>query len=390
MRVLHVVGALDARVGGSTTAGVDTAGHLRRLGVEADVAGTWESPSAADYIVASWPELPVRGFPRRPPHHYWRSPALRAWLRAHVVDYDLVCVHGLFKFPFVDAARAAARGGVPYLVQPHSSLDPYDLRKHSQLKALFGPLVVRPMLRRAEGVLLTTDRERARLVTWGADPEAHVLPLPVTAPTALGDGLRFRAAHDIPPDAPIVLFLSRLHRKKGLERLFRAVARLAQQHPDVVLVVAGTGKPTYEAELRRVAEDTAGTARVVWAGHLTGEEKWDAFAAANVFALPSDNENFGIVVLEALLAGTPVVISDEVYLGDELASFGVTVCGSDADATHDALAAVLADPDAARRRTAIAAAQVRDRFEPAAVAARTLDLYERVLGQRAARPDVRT
>ncbi|MBV8303933.1 MAG: glycosyltransferase, partial [Acidimicrobiia bacterium] len=333
MRVLQVVGGLEARVGGSTMAGVETAVHLRGIGVDAAVAGTWDSADAADYIRDAWPELPVHGFVRKPPRHYWNSPALRSWLRATVSSYDLVSVHGVFKFPFVDAARAARAAGVPYLVQPHSSLDPYDLLKHHRQKAVFGPLVVRPMLRHAAAALVTTEREGGRIVTYGAHPDVHVLPLPVSRPPGDShpDGARFRRRHDIAPDAELVLFLSRLHRKKGLERLFRAVARLGATRPGVVLAVAGTGTPAYEEHLRVDAEASRGSARVIWLGHLSGADKWDAFAAANVFALPSENENFGIVLLEALMARTPAVVSHEVCLADELRPVGVSVCGLDVD-----------------------------------------------------------
>ena len=113
-----------------------------------------------------------------------------------------------------------------------------------------------------------------------------------------------------------MLFFSRLHPKKGLERLLTAVGELSADHPDLVLLVAGAGTADYEQALRRHAETAAGRARVVWLGLVSGAAKWDAFAAADVFVLASDYENFGIVVLEALLAGTPAVISDQVYLAD--------------------------------------------------------------------------
>src|SRR5438477_12443112 len=155
MRVLHVAGNLDADAGGSTSAACQTCGYLRAHGIDAVLAGTWAGPQAADYIREEWPDLPVHGFPRRTPHHYWHSPSLRRWLRSNVDAFDLVAVHGVFKFPFVDAAFAARRNDVPYLVQPHNSLDPYDLRKHRALKFAYGPLVGRRLLGRSAGVLVT-------------------------------------------------------------------------------------------------------------------------------------------------------------------------------------------------------------------------------------------
>src|SRR5206468_1355299 len=127
MRVLHVVGNLDPDSGGSTSAAFHTCGHLRAHGVDAELAGSWAGPASGEYITEQWPDLPVHGFGRTAPRHYWHSPSLRRWLANSVGRFDLVVVNGVFKFPFVDATRAARRRSVPYLVQPHGSLDPYDL-----------------------------------------------------------------------------------------------------------------------------------------------------------------------------------------------------------------------------------------------------------------------
>src|SRR5207237_10059923 len=119
---------------------------------------------------------------------------------------------------------------------------------------------------------------------------------PMSEPRTGGNGMRPLAKHGISADAPVVLVLSRLHRKKGLERLFTAVATLSVDHPQLVLLIAGSGKARYEAELRQKAEASAGNARVVWLGMAVGPDRWDASAAATVFVMPSEHEHFGIVV----------------------------------------------------------------------------------------------
>jgi glycosyltransferase involved in cell wall biosynthesis len=384
MRVLHVVGALDAYVGGSTAAAVDTCGYLRRHGVEAAVAGTWESPRAADYISATWPDLPVYGFSRRAPRHYWHSPALRRWLETDVHSYDLVCVHGVFKFPFVDAARAAHSRRVPFIIQPHGSLDPYDLGKHRRQKAVFGPVFVRPMLERAEAILVTTDREGDRLVSWRSARPVHVLPLAVHGPLDPPSRHRFRQRFRFSDQTEVVVFLSRIDRKKGLERLLTAVARLRGARPEMRLVVVGSAEDRrYEARLRRLARRLAIDDIVTWTGLLLGADKWDALAGGDVFALPSDNENFGIVVIEALLAGTPALISDEVYLADDLRGIrAVSTCDRDAESVAQALCRMLDDRIALRQTVASERTSIVERFSPESVTDRTLELYERLIRSR--------
>jgi glycosyltransferase involved in cell wall biosynthesis len=293
----------------------------------------------------------------------------------------LVVIHGLFSLPFVEGARAAKRHKIPCIVQPHGSLDPRDLVKHHNLKRLYGPLVVRPILRDAQKVLVTTRREADRLVGYGAQPAIDVVPLPVPPPHAAPDGRRFRARFGIPSDAPVVLFLSRLDPKKGLERLLPAVASLAAARPNVRVVIAGgTEDRTYWEGLRHQASALHLDGVVTWAGMLLGEDKWDAFAGSDLFVLPSSFENFGIVVVEALLTGTPVVISDEVYVGDDLTgSPAVYVTDSGASSVAAALDRALQDVTADGPRLSEAARKAVAAFSPEVVTQRTIAVYETAL-----------
>jgi glycosyltransferase involved in cell wall biosynthesis len=124
---------------------------------------------------------------------------------------------------------------------------------------------------------------------------------------------------------------------------------------------------------RRLAVDDI----VTWAGFLLGAEKWDALAAGDVFALPSDNENFGMVVVEALLAGTPALISDEVYLGDDLQGIGaVTICARDAHSVAHSLARLLDDPAGLRDELLSSRPSIDELFSPDSVTRRTVALYD--------------
>ena len=377
MRVLHVVGNLDADAGGSTSAAFHVCGYLLAHGVDAQLAGTWEGPGAAEYITEQWPELVVHGFERRAPRHYWHSPSLRRWLWQHARSFDLLVVNGLFKFPFVDAARAARRAAVPYLVQPHGSLDPYDLRKHRVAKRVYGPLVARPLLSWSAGAIVTSERERTQLVTYGADVDVHVVPLPVAALVRPGDGERFRRSIGVSPEAPLVLFLSRIDQKKGLERLLHALRAIVSSRPTLKLViVGGVEDRRYAERLEALAAELGVTSSLIWAGLRIGESKWDAFASADVFTLPSDYENFGIVVIEALLAERPVVISDGVYIASDLADEGVAdVCGQDVPSLVAALERVLSDKNRAEAMARRGRQAVQARFAPEAATAAVMDVY---------------
>jgi glycosyltransferase involved in cell wall biosynthesis len=119
-----------------------------------------------------------------------------------------------------------------------------------------------------------------------------------------------------------ILFLSRLHPKKGIPVLLEAVRLVRDDGTPVSLTIAGTGAPDYEAQLRSAAERAGIADLITWAGHVEGRPKAELFAQSDVFVLPSSQENFGIAVAEALAAGLPVIVSHEVAIGREAEAAG--------------------------------------------------------------------
>jgi glycosyltransferase involved in cell wall biosynthesis len=233
-------------------------------------------------------------------------------------------------------------------------------------------------------VLVTTRREADRLVTFGAHPSVQVVPLPVAPPPSAPDGRRFRERLRIAAGAPVILFLSRLDRKKGLERLFEAMASLRPNHAGLRLVIAGSAEERgYEGRLRERATALGIGDLVTWAGMLLGDDKWDAFAGSDVLALPSFNENFGIVVIEALLVGTPVVVSNEVYVADDLRdSQAVRVCGQTTASLVHELDQLLHAVAGGESRLAEAAKTAAEACSPDPVTRATIEVYESVLAAR--------
>ena len=371
MRALHVVPSLDDHMGGSVHAAVSLAAHLgARDDVDTVLASTERPGDDHAYLDRVAPDVPVHRFARTWPEGRFQSKGLARWLDDTVSTFDLVHLHGVFHAPALHVRRACRAAGVPYVLQPHGQLDPFDLAKHRLQKQLYGPVAVRPLVAGAQVVVCTTDLEAERLVTYGASTPTAVVPLPVSPPGA-GDGPAFRSRHAIPADVPVVLFLSRLDVKKGLDVLVEAMADL-----DAWLVVAGSGDPEVAAALDRSLADGALGRRTVRTGFISGSDKADAFAAADVFALPSRNENFGIVVVEAMAAGVPVVVSDETYLHGEIAAAGAgVVCRPEAASCREALEVLVADP--ARRAEAGGRARVlvEERFAPAAATEAMVGVY---------------
>ncbi len=327
MRVLHIVGSINPAAGGPTEA-IRMIIQYRPPGYEAEVA-TLDSPDAPFLSVFPF-HIHALGRQRRS----WYSPRLIPWLRANLDRFDGVILHGLWEFTGL-AVLLAVAGRKPYLVFSHGMLDPYFKRryplKHVK-KWVYWVLVQYWVLRAASRVMFTTTLERdlatqsfwlwrwnPMVVSYGADPHAvqddHLIP-------ALYQRCPQLAAAD--QDRRYLLFLSRIHPKKGCDLLLRAFTSIAPAHPALHLIMAGPDPNGMQPELQKIADEAGVSHRVHWPGMLQGDAKWGAFALCEAFVLPSHQENFGIAVAEALACGRPVLISDQINIHPEITADG---CG---------------------------------------------------------------
>jgi glycosyltransferase involved in cell wall biosynthesis len=248
---------------------------------------------------------------------YGRSPAMLAWLRENVTRFDGVVVNGIWTYSSLAVCKTA-HGRTPYAIFTHGMLDPW-FRKRYPLKHLkkylYWPVQHR-VLHQADAVLFTTQLEcdLAKKSFWPHSWNSVVVPYGTSPPPGTQADLEaqrqaFEQALPQLHGRRFLLFLSRIHEKKGCDLLIKAFARIAPAYPDVDLVVAGPDQVGLQARLQQQAEHLGITARVHWPGMLRGATKWGTMRSAETFILPSHQENFGIVVAEALACGKPVLIS---------------------------------------------------------------------------------
>lgn len=258
---------------------------------------------------------------------YAYTPKLVPWLRQHASDYDAVIVNGLWQYTGFAAWRALAGTKTPYFVFTHGMLDPwfkhtYPL-KHLK-KWLYWPWAEYRVLRDARAVIFTCEEERllARQSFWLYRANEAVTSYGTSSPPANGPELAhsFLATYPQLQGKRIALFLSRIHEKKGCDLLLEAFAQVAGQDERLHLVMAGPDQTGWATALKAQAERLGLAHRIFWPGMLQGDAKWGAFYAAEVFCLPSHQENFGIVVAEALACGKPVLISNKVNIWREIES----------------------------------------------------------------------
>jgi len=395
VRVLHVIPSVAPRYGGPSEAVLGMCRALERAGVptliattDADGAGRLpvELGRTTDYAGAR-----VVFFPRQWSEAFKYSRPLARWLDTHAADFDAVHVHAVFSHACFAAAAACRRAGVPYVVRPLGTLDPWSLRQKPLRKRLLWRLGARRMLERAAAVHYTTDEERRLAEGPLGLARGVVIPLGVAdaAPAPAAGRAALRARWPELDAAPYVLALSRLHPKKGLEILLEAFLDTARRPPldGWRLVVAGDGDPSYVASLRERVARRAGTELVVFAGWIDGEEKLAVLAAASLVALPSRQENFGLSVAEGLALGVPALVSPHVNLAGVITAAGAGwVAPLERAALAATLAAALGDGAERARRGARGRALARARFTWDAVAEQLRGLYSSTLDAPPARP----
>ncbi|WP_262964951.1 glycosyltransferase [Methylobacter psychrophilus] len=275
---------------------------------------------------------------------YGYSNKLKPWLLANVEDYDAVIINGIWQYHGFAAHSALKSLNKPYYLFTHGMLDPWFKRtyplKHLK-KWLYWLWAEYRVIRDARRVIFTCEDERllAKQSFWLYKANEAVTAYGVANPPANGVELAAQFLTQYPQlqGKRLALYLSRIHVKKGCDLLIEAFAKVAKHDKSLHLVMAGPDQIGWVAKLQAQAEALSIADRITWPGMLQGEMKWGAFYAAEVFVLPSHQENFGIVVAEALACGKPVLISNKVNIWREIAADGAGLVADDTLAGTDDL-----------------------------------------------------
>ena len=333
MRLLHVVRTLNPELGGpSESVRMFVRAH-QRAGNEVEVA-TLDDPAAgpAGDAYQSLVGCPVHACgPARA--NYFYSKRLDEWLLANYQRFDGAIVNGIWQYHGV-AARRALKGRKPYVVFAHGMLDPYFKNRYplKHLKKLvYWILQEHRTLNGAQAVCFTSEEEK-RIAADGFPFRRFrrvVVPYGTMGPSGDPQALKqaFLEAWPQLREKEYLLFLGRIHPKKGCDLLLKAFAQVAKS--GLQLVMAGPDETGWGAELKAQAAQLGIAERIVWTGMLRGDAKWGAFYGAEAFILPSHQENFGIAVADALACSVIPLISDKVNIAPDVAGDGAGLMETD-------------------------------------------------------------
>lgn len=316
MKVLHVIPYMHESAGGPPAVVANLVKHMAPLGCEPRIVFTpLFSSGDASSLVRDVNQIAPAMMLERAGLQLFGDKRARAQVAEMVKSSDIVHVHTLWNPLNRLAFDACLHHRRPYVLMPHGMLDPYSLGIRRWRKRVYMAAVEGDHLRRARRMIYTTSEEQ-RLADSQVPklPDGAVVHLGAEAPTVdpIGMATEFIDAFPIVRNRRQLLFLGRLHEKKGLDRILSALPEIVHVHPDIILTIVGSGSPQFEQTIRLEIERLALGDRVLLAGFLQGTLKWGAYTSASLFLLPSQQENFALSVAEAMHAGLPVIVSDKV------------------------------------------------------------------------------
>ncbi len=331
MRILHFIPSIDPATGGPVEGLRQRCMIYRNGGYEVEVASL-DSPEFVRQC--DFPAKVVGLGPGWGVYRYSRH--AMPWLKANLSRFDVVFINGIWNYNTVAAHRALAGTDIPWAVFPHGMLDPYfKMRypfKHIK-KVIYWHGLLRRVLRDATAVLFTCEEEKlqARWSFSRYSVREMVVPYGTFGPDCDTGAAseEFLARWPELRGKRLAISLGRIHPKKGTDILIKAYAATLGKDAAWRLAIVGPDQLGWRKELEPMAARLGIADRILWTGSLEGRLKWGAFSSSEVFVLPSHQENFGIVVAEALACGLPVIVSEKVNIWREVVSSGAGFVGAD-------------------------------------------------------------
>jgi glycosyltransferase involved in cell wall biosynthesis len=395
LRILQIVPSISLVYGGPSQMVMGFSKALAAQGAEVTILTTDSNGDAGQPPL----EVPldraveqdgyqVRYFRCSPFRRYKFSLGLLRWLANHAHEFDVAHIHALFSPVSSAAALVARTKGLPYVLRPLGTLDPADLQKKRRLKQIYAALLERPNLASAAAIHFTSNQEAKVSERFGLTTRDLVIPLGVNPPRdgsalptngKLEEGL---AKFELPTDRPLVLFMSRIDPKKGLDLLIPALETLLAEGALFHWVMAGANPQdlTYEAQIRARIQASPLAEHTTITGFISGALKTALISKADLFVLPSYYENFGIAVAEAMVAAIPVVISDQVHICDDVQQAEAGwVCECEVEALTETLRVALRSQDERQRRGNLAKQYALHNYSWDAIAQQTIQAYKTLI-----------
>jgi len=314
IKTLHVINSIDKTLGGQVYAALNIIRMENILGINSSII-TSKSKNI-DPLFYEYAE--IYQFPYSFPKRLYKSKEAVKYIKNIIANFDAIIFHGIWSILLYNIAIIGHQHNIPMAVWPHGSIDPFDLKKKKVLKKIIGPLFIKKFLNKLDFIICTSTLEEKIVEKYNAKINTLVAPLPILKDSIIGNRKSFRDKYNFSKNDFVLLFLSRIDYKKGLNLLLPAISQFSNKVSNIKLIIAGSGSKQYEEKVHGWIKKYSLDERVKFIGFISDQKRADAFAGSDCFVLPSMNENFGIAVVEALNAHLPVLISNNVYIWQEI------------------------------------------------------------------------
>ena len=391
MRVLHVIPSIANIRGGPSLAVIEMVRGLRQVEIDASIITTNDNgDDLLDVPLSLWTEyegLPILFFPRFSPsikfiREFNFSWKLTVWLWKNIRNYELVHIHYIFSYPSTISMLIARLFKAPYIIRPLGQLTTWALQQKATKKQIYLRLIEQANLNQSNSIHYTAEQEQQEAAPLHLSAPSFIQPHGLTMPEKIVDARTELRDHlNLSPDEPIILFLSRLHPKKGLDITIPALAQL--KHHRFTFLLVGEGSPDYEAEVETLLETHQLSDSTIRPGFVTGRLKELYLQGSDLFVLNSYSENFGIAVLEALAAGLPVLTSPHVGLASTLQAQNICcIVPQEIETIAHSIAEALTHPAEMQEMSQRARQYVQEHYTWNSVALKLKSIYQTILDQR--------
>jgi len=343
MKVLYVVASLSPTWGGPVPVVKGITEAMAKKGLNVTVFAP--VVQGGSHGVIQLEGVRVRLFRQDLLSEVWRaySSELAKALHREIERFDLVHIHEIWHHPHFVAYRAARKAKKPFIITVHDALEPWCLNYKALKKRIYAALIQRRILNKAAAIHTITQEEVEHIKAFGVDSPIFTIP----------NGIDLEEFSELPPreeieklypelqDKKVVLFLGRIHPKKGLDLLARAFGKIARERKDVHLIIVGPDERGYRSEVERLLVSEGVVEKVTFTGMLTGREKLAALSRADICVIPSYSEVRSIVALEAIICRLPVIITRQCHFPEVAEARAGIVIDSDSAQLAEAMVKLL-------------------------------------------------
>jgi glycosyltransferase involved in cell wall biosynthesis len=388
MKILHIIPSIGPVRGGPSEAVLAMVKALRSLNIDAEIVCTNDNgPDLLDVKTGEkidYENVPVLFFPRFSPQvnfirEFAFSWQFTQWLWTNIKQYDLVHIHAIFSYTSTIAMTIARIKKVPYIIRPLGQLCQWSLEQSKTRKQIYLNLIEKDNINQSKYIHFTSEQEQKESLTNGINADSFILPhglyFPSTIPNAKQ---KLREMLNIPETDKIILFMSRLHPKKGLDYLIYALEKI--KHQPFTFIIAGSGDPDYEREINLMIEKTGIGQKTQKIGFVKGEMKELLLQGADIFALTSYSENFGISVLEAMANSLTVIVTPGVALSAIIEKENIGyVTEMDREAIAKTIHTCLEQPEIAKEKSDRASQIIYNQYTWSKIAGKLIEIYDSII-----------